>query len=592
MQNIPSPELSTEKTHASSNPLFRTIGLACAMLLIPAFMGVILVLISHKLAPQSRPPSADAAAILTNRVHDGSATTVPQLITLRQDLRRAGYATDDVNLRLWAAHATEPERLFTVPAPEAGKRWNWYIAQDGLHAIAVSIQRDASERRTVGLYDLLDTKWVWTSSLPWPDSHEHPYVFGKNLVLRYSKNAKRFALEVNEKGQIVNIDTLGKGYVETTHAIASSPLFPGAPVAIKNGVFFTSDTNSDTLNGYAYAPLPGLRYAGKGNASTIFSGDGRLKFTAADGRVTVADSLTQTVLQQFEAWPHSTNTSVTATLTPNDGSGLTVFLKTDFGGMPPVVREWSVAIDLYSGKVIKSFNADALFAKPKRTASRQALSPDGLWQLTVNASNLLTVVSVPQNRDVASVSLAALGLQRPLDHVVFLEGGRHVALRQNDNFWLLDFAVARGYGDLVARQTASSCTNLPTATVAAPGELLATSPNGQGVAAPFDSDTLSYANDAGATVPAYLALKAELFAANQAWGYAAALLEKTSRLQEYDVRAPQVNPLLLARYFILSSQHTKAQQTCREALGKHFLCATNETKTVRYHLQGLLFARP
>ncbi len=594
MQNSPVPEHATTNTRNVPRNLIHTVGLACALLLIPALIGVILVQISHTFSPHAQPPPADMTVALTNRLYDGSALNVQQLGIMRRDLRNAGYVTDDVNLRLWAAHASEPEILFSVKAPEQGKKWNWYISQDGLHAIAVSIQRDAFERRAVGLYDLLGSKWVWTNALPWPDSHEHPYVFGKTLVLRFSKNAKRFALEINDKGQIVHIDTLGKGYVETAHAIVSNPRFPGTPIAIKNGVFFASDTQTDTLNGYAYAPLPGFRYAGKGNANTIFSGDGRLKFTAENGHVTVADSLTQTVLQTFDAWVDNTNTAVTATLTPHDGSRLTVFLKTDFGGTPPIVREWSIAIDLYSGSVTKSFNADTLFAKPKPKERLLTTSPDGLWQLSVNASNDLTISSVSHNRTVACVSLAALGCEKPIDQISFLEEGRHVVFRQNDNFWLLDFVVACGYGDLVARQASSSCTNLPitTATAATPSDMLATNPNGQGISAPFDSDTLSYANDTGLTVPAYLALKAELFAANQAWGYAAELLEQTRRLQEYDVRAPQVNPLLLARYFFLSAQPSKARQTCREALGKPFMSATNENKIVRYQLQGLFFAKP
>lgn len=603
MHSTPNPDLPSESAHSSPRNLLHTVLLACAVFLIPVLIGTLFVLGIHKLTPRAAPPPADAAASLTNRLYDGSATNVSQLVALRRDLRNEGHAADDVNLRLWAAHAAEPEILFRVPPPDPGKNWNWYVSQDGAYAIAVSIQLDAFERRTVGLYDLIGEEWGWTNALPWPDTHEQPHVFGRHLVLRFVKNAARFALEVGADGKIVSLDKLGNSAFVTLPPIPSSPLFPGHPVAAKNGVFFTSDMSSGTLFGYAQEPLPGLRYAGKGDVNTIFSGNGLLKFTAAEGRVTVADSLTQTVLQRIDAWPHSTNTFVTGTLTTHDGSRLTVFLKTEFAGAPPVTRDWSVALDLYTGTTVKSFNADALFAKPKRSASLQALSPDGRWQLSVNASNELTIASLSQKRDVARVSLAALGLQKPIDHLAFLEQGRYITLRQRDTFWLLDFAVARGYGDLSARKAASTnaapcavnnLTNPPpaSATGDSPDAQLATSPQGYGVSAPFDADVLSYASDPDATVPSYLALRAELFAANQAWGYSASLLEQTHRLQEYDVRAPRVNPLLLSRYQLLCGQPQKARLTCREALRTLMYDSTDYNRMVRYHLQGLLFATP
>jgi len=593
MQNTPNPDLSTENTSTSRHNLFQTVLLACAVFLIPVLIGFVFVIATHKLLPPAVPPSAKAEAALTNRLYSGNATNVQQLMELRRDLRNEGIATDDVNLRLWAAHVSEPAILFRVSPPSPDKKWNWHVAQDGDHAIAVSAQRDTAERRSVGLYDLIGEKWVWTNALPWPDTHEQPYVFNRHLVLRYAKNAKRFALEVGADGKIVNLDTLGKGSFSLPQAVPANPRFPGTPVAVRKGVFFTSDAQDGSLRGYSLTLLPGLRYAGKGDDNTIFSGNGLLKFSAASGRVTVSDSLTQTILQQIDAWPHSTNTVVTGTLTTHDGSRLTVFLKTCFGGVPPAAKEWCVAIDLYTGTVIKSFNADALFAKPKRSTGLQALSPDGRWQLSVNAANELTIASLSPKRDVARVSFAALG--RPISRVAFLEQGRYVTFRQNDDIWLLDFAIARGYGDLMARK-ASSCsyttnaaaavaeasTNRPAAAVAA----------GASQPAPTDPDLLSYASDPSATAPSYFALRAELFADNQAWAYASALLEQTHRLQEYDSRAPRVNPLQLARYDILTGQRQKSRLVCREALQTLIADHSEYNRMIRYHLQGLLFAVP
>lgn len=591
MQDTPSSGSSTRGGPCSSRNLAQTALLATAVLLVPAALGLLVVLLSHTLRPAATPPPADALAGVTNSLYDGTALDKAQLLDLHAKLRSQGVATDDVNLRLWAASAAEPTVLFSVPPPESGKKWHWSLSHDGLYAVAVSSQRDALERRTVGLFDLLDEKWLWTKVLPWPETHETPYVFNRHLVLRYAKNATRFALEIDGQGTILNIDTLGKGALAPAPTPPPNPLFPGSPVAIKSGVFFASDPADDTLKGYALEALPGLRYVGKGDAHTAFSGNGLLKFNVGQGRVTVYDSLTQTVLQQIDAWPHTTNTVVTGTLSTHDGSRFTVFLKTDLGGTPPVTREWSVAIALYAGTVVRSFNADALFAKPKSGDSLQSVSPDTLWQLSVTPTNVLTVVALPSRQEVARVPLARLGLRHPLSNLAFLEEGRQAALRQNDNLWLLDFTVARGYGDQLSR--AAHCTNavpqpeLPTNLLAD-----ASAEDASATQLPPDSDALTFGNPRNETAPSYLAMRAELFGANQAWGYAAALLEKTRQLQEYDSRAPRVNPLMLARYQLLSGQAGKARTTCRDALRTLIADTTDYNRMIRYHLQGLLFAKP
>ena len=82
----------------------------------------------------------------------------------------------------------------------------------------------------------------------------------------------------------------------------------------------------------------------------------------------------------------------------------------------------------------------------------------------------------------------------------------------------------------------------------------------------FDPDDLARRFDPDAIAPSYLALRAEFCVANQAWGYAAGMLEEMARLQEYDPRAPRVNPLLAARCQLLAGQPHKARATCRDAL--------------------------
>ena len=561
--------------------------LATAVLLIPLLLGILVVILAHKIKPVNTPPPPGAGAV-SNRLDESTATNLTRLVELRRDLRNEGYDTGELNFRIWAAHALQPTVLFHVDPPDSGKRWNWYLSQDGLFAIAVSIQTDARDRRAVGLFDLVADEWLWKNTLPWPDSHEAPYVFNRHVVLRYVKHAARFAMEIDAHGAITGIDSLGKSAFKATPPLYPVPGFPGTPVALRSGVLFTSDTEHQALTGYAQERVPGLHYAGKGDENTLFSGNGLLKFTIRDGRVTVADSLTQTVLQRIDAWRHTTNTLVTGALVTHDGSQLSVFLKTSLAGTPPTVREWSVSVATYSGAVTPTFNADALLAKPRRVYQRQAPSADGRWLVSVTASNVLTVVEQPQNREVAKLDLAAtLGLRKPIDHISFLEEGRHLVLRQSDNLWLLDFAAARGHADLLARKSASSkypVLSPPTAenadTATAPATLVASLP--------------SSTNAPAAAVPAtsYFALRAEWYASHQAWGYAAALLEAAAASAATDGRAPRVNPLLQARADILSGQKQKARLVCRQALMGLIADPSDYNRMARYHLQGLLFSQP
>jgi hypothetical protein len=589
MQNTPNPDLGTVNSRPAANAFLRTALLAAAMFLIPVLLGLLFVLAYQRLAPAAAQPSSDSASV-TNRPAGAAAADLAQLIVLRRDLRNEGLPLDDVNLRIWAAHAAEPERLFNVPPPEEGKHWNWHVSQDGRCAIAVSVQLDTLDRRAVGLYDLVSEKWLWEKALPWPDTHEAPYVFDRHTVLRFTKNARRFAMELNPDGQIVNLSPLGTTPFAVSRPIPSDPAFPGEPVALKNGVFFAADARHQSLIGYAQERLPGLRYAGKGDSHTLFSGNGLLKFTLSDGRVVVSDSLTQTVLQRTDAWPKATNTVVTGALTTHDGSQLSVFLRTEFGGTPPASREWSVALSLYSGTVMQSFNADALLAKPRHALQRQALSPDKQWQVEVSLSNELTFAWQPDPRSPARVNLKQLlGLQKPLDHIAFLEEGRHLVLRQGDNFWLLDFDVARGYADLLARKAANA------ENPAAPRD---PAPLEDETPSSLDEDDVpfrppsTFMEEPNPSIPSALALRAEWFAHNQSWHYAAALLEEARNLQQFDSRAPRVNPLLLARCQLLSGQRQKARLVCREALLQLASDRTDYNRMIRYQLQGLLFANP
>ena len=621
MQDTP-PDNNTSST-PPIQPLPRTILLAGAVFFIPVVIGAFVVLISEKLLPSATQAStAAASAQLTARLHDGSATDIAQLAALRRDLRNAGFPTDEADLRLWAARAEEPECLFRVTPPDAAKRWRWHLANDGLYALAVDSQADAAGRRAVGLYDLASEEWLWNNLLPWPDTHEAPYVFDRRTIIRYAKNDIRFALEVDRNGKIISIDKLGAGAFPLPPPPPPNPRFPGlTAVAGRNGIFFAADPQDGTLHGYAHNTLPGLRYAGPCNETTTFSGNGLMKFSAVTGIVTVADSLTQTVLQTYKAWPAESDTVVNGMAASFDGSNLVISLNSTFTGTPPVKRDWSMDIDIYSGKG-KPNVSDQQPPMPERAASLTAVSPDGKWRFTVDADNGIIITAentkTPTAPPAARVALASLGLITPIQSIAFLEGGRHLVIRQRDDVWLLDFTVARSYGGVMARAAACSKTisqefyriRRETNGTDKANAKLATSTEGYGVSEDYSDADILAADDpfADATAPSYLLLRAETLVANQAWKYAAATLEEAARLQANDPRAPRINPLLLARCQMLAGQDKKARVTCRDALRTLLMrpvmydSATGTTRPphnieesdnrmIRYHLQSLLFSK-
>jgi len=592
MDNNISPLNNTpSQTHSRMNAVL----FAAAVLLISLLAGLLVVVAVHKIKPVSPlpPPSAGDWA---SRLDANAATNLSRLMELRRDLRNDGYASDELSFRIWAAHALQPTALFRVDPPETGKRWNWHLSQDGLFAVAVSIQTDSLDRRSVGLYDLTASEWVWKKTLAWPDSHEAPYVFNRHVVLRFTKKAQRFAMEIDARGTVTGIDSLGKSAAkEIPPALGAVPGFPGEPVAIKSGVLFAVTPEHQGLVGYAMEKVPYLHYAGKGDDNTVFSGNGLLKFTFQGGRVTVADSLTQTVLQQIDAWPRTTNTVVTGALVTQDGSQLSVFLKTSLAGTPPTAREWSVALSTYTGAAKPSFNADALLAKPHRVLQQQAASADGQWLVSVAHSNVLSIVSQAQKREAARVDLgAALGVRKPIDHLAFLEDGRHVVLRQGDNFWLFDFAAARGHADLLARvELSAQASALAEETNQTARTGSASLPSlSDGAAAPLPSFATNTSYLALSPASSCLALRAEWYAGHQAWGYAAAQLEKARACAARDGRAPRTNALLLSRAYILSGQKQKSRLIAREALTQLVSDPSNYNRMIRYQLQGLLFSQP
>lgn len=587
MQNTPDPvPAETGSSRTPPVPLTHTLSLAAALVLIPALLGLLAVLAFHKLNPRPRPP---ADRVANGMPFTGGTDTVERLTLWRRDLRHEGLPTDEANLRIWAARAAEPEILFRVEPPAPDQPWLWFVTQDGLHAMAVSRQIDVLERHTVGLCDLITTQWVWTASMRWPECHGQPAVIGGHTLVRYAANGHRFAMEISPKGLILNLDALGQGTVEAWQPPPPQARFPGTPVAVTRNLFFAADGESGPLLGYAIESLPGLRYAGKGDAHTVCSGNGLLTFRAREGRITVTDTLTQTVLAEYEAWRHTPDTAVTSALASPDGSRFTVFLRTRFPGVPPVERGWCVTLDLPEGRARPFFHADALAARPHPPADPlRTDSPDRRWSLSLTEGNVLRIAAGADRREWAHCALAPLtGVQQPFDALAFLAEGRHVLLRQRDNLWLLDFAAARQYADLLARVHASDAAVAAGAVAEPVTNAYGTFPmlpNRDATRTPADS--------------ARMALHAERCAANQVWFYAAALLDASLRHPVWEGRTPSANRFMLARYHMLAGQNVAARRNLLIALNQldappaFGQSPAQDAPMMRFHLQRLLQALP
>ncbi len=612
--------MMNRKFSLKHNALMRTTLLACMVFLLPVVAGLLFVIISR--AVVVHPPATleiDASNMqITNRLHDGSAVTAPQLLALRGDLRASGVDTAEVDLRLWAARAKEPELIYKVAPPQYGSGWRWYLTHDGVHALALA-DKPVKNRWAAGLFSLVADKWLWTNSLPCSLLSEAPHLISDHLVLRFDANGAKFAMEIDGKGRIMSLERTGGGSAAQPAAVQQvhEPV-AGKVVAHKDGLTFIAVDGDNSLQAFAINSLPGLRDAGEGNAQTVFSGNGLLKLTVDQGQIVLSAALTHTTLQAWHGWPHNTNTVVTAAQATDNGDLFNVFLSTAFDGATPIKREWSVNVNTYAGTIKRNLNPDVQFARPEPVGNKVVVNtPDGRWLMVVNKSNEL-LVTTRDGRPVTKVDLKPLGLREPVRNLLYLADGRHLVLYQDRRVWLLDYAIATTYGGLVAR-AANASSRVSMAAWRVKRETsddgsdktqdaqLALDEEGFGVAESYDADELSFGIDTNAVAPSWLGMRTEMLVANGIWSHAAATLEMIKRLQAWDSRAPRVNPLLMARCQILAGQREQARATCRDALRTLMtLPATydfmtgeykpvknvsaDDNRMIRYQLQGLLFA--
>ncbi|MCL2104835.1 MAG: hypothetical protein FWH21_07260, partial [Kiritimatiellaeota bacterium] len=326
------------------------------------------------------------------------------------------------------------------------------------------------------------------------------------------------------------------------------------------------------LTGYAHCRLPGLYYAGKGDDNTIFSGNGRFKFRVEGERILVEDSLTQKLLQSFRVDKPSIITGISTT---REGDVLTVF-----------VNEKSIAkcfaVNLVSGNVKETLGAE----KVPQTVEDIAFSRDGRWGFVIENNrglNELVIITDANSGSHKEIALVPFGtLHSPISRLTLLEEERHLVIRSDDDFWLLDLSVARNYASQLDRMAAADYAQ------AHPEE------EDKETEKELEEDDYygMWLASFKPTPPiAPIALHAEQLVQHQAWFYAIARFNTCMRYAAMDYRAPRINPLLYARASFLAGQPALGKAICRNVLEQVLLSdRTDYNRMIRYHLQALYFA--
>lgn len=584
----------------------RTVITAVLIFLVPFCAAILLALVARRISPahiQQREGIAAKALAATNAPAIPSPDAgVAELLQYREQLRERGDNIDFTNLRLWATACREPSLIIEVPAPAMGE-WRWSISQDGEYALA--IQKGAPENliKAVALYSFQDEKWIWQRRLPWPEQYEDPWISGGHTILRSSKNDRRFAMEIDEDGRIISLDTLGKGApFETTPPKLPADI-EGTPVALRSNTLFISDISDNSLKGYAVSRIPGLHPAGSITSNSCITGNGLLKFTAADGKISTSDTFTGLQLEECKLWNHSTNTTIQGVAATRDGSKVTVYLRSVFNGDTRIERNWCVYYQP-AEKIIETnlTNAPMFTATAPQT---EIETPDGKWLTTLHDGNIL---NFSRKGDISQCVEVALQKDMdcgndPVQSIELLKDGRYILLKQHSDASLLDLFAVTHYGDLLDRIEQSkrilaahsdeelSRTNLLDTTMR---EVQGEERDPFGDNFNYDmQDYYMYFMDprelAPPGKPSILSLQAEFLATHNAWLYAALKLDRLMLIQEHDQRAPKANPLLLARYWQLCSNKKETRKACKKGLEQLFYDKSDYNRMIRWQLMQTQF---
>ncbi|MFA7172422.1 MAG: hypothetical protein WC340_03245 [Kiritimatiellia bacterium] len=591
-----SAQNQNEKENEPKN-LQKTLRLAALIFLVPFTAAVLLGLLANQISPSKKLAQAARKAEQSAAPVCPAGADRAALLRHRTTLRELGLPIEFTNIRIWAATA-QPELLITLPPLEKGMRCDWHLSRDGKYALSVEkrVGQDTL-RKKVGLYSFVEDLWLWKNTLPWPDTHEVPWVFNNTTVVRSSKNNRRFAMEINLAGDIVAIDALGAGGPFPAKSLVRDARIQGHPVAIVSSLYFVCDEQEGALKGYALRNLPGLYDVGAFDQHTCFSGNGLLKFRAADGIVTIHDAFTQLKLDSKKTWNASTNTAVTGLRANRDGSKLTVQLTTTFQMAELIERKWSLLYKPADSSI--TLNTTNAISSVAQTSSTSIQTPDSAWRIHLRENSALEIVSEKLKNEVVQVDLKehmSCG-DNPVNAISILEDNRFIVLEQRNRAALLDLHAILHYGDLSARW--EHCEAL----LADEGEkqikpfnpAIAQKPEISPESAEDDSDNFNYEmvdyTDKfdprlfePPSKPSILSLQAERLANHHAWIYAACKLEQLMRIEEHDHRAPRANPLLYTRYNILTGDQLRVKQGCEKALDALFYDTTPFNQMIRWQM--------
>lgn len=589
--------------------------LGTAMIIIPLLLGIGYVLLHNTITGRQIRENTEAVPELPHDYLKQLSTAPLQELTNLYHLARInGVGTTPINLAIWAAMADNPACVMSINPPDDNSAWEWRCSIDGRYALALARNGDTAGRRNVALCDLITNEWIWHSLLPWPESYDDPYIVGLCTIVHFEKNERRMALEVDPHGKIIALD-----YLPGKPSDIPPPILPPPPrgvsgrsIALRNGLLMVADNANSLLHGYALNALPGLYPLEPSTAATTtFSGNGRLRFDIAAGQVSVHDTLTHTLMQEVEAWRHTTNTTITSTLAARDGANLSIFFSTHFGEeRSRVTRDWSASLSTYSGKVRTSYDA-TVASRPTTTENKLELtSPNKRWHFKLSPTGTLEISNQTQTTPTLAVNLAPITGPDTFTELTMLEEGRHLILRQAAKLWLLDFECALGYADLQARYHATR-DKKDEPVVAIDSDDL-----GDPTIDPYyeysDAQWIETLSSLDIPSPAPVALQAELMLAHQLWSYAAWLLDAGASYSAMDIRAPRINPLLRARTHIkaahamqqrsaaenepallpiASASRKSARDISKSSLISMLNSYYQHSRMERYQLQGFLFAQ-
>ncbi|MDA3923465.1 MAG: hypothetical protein PF904_02050 [Kiritimatiellae bacterium] len=607
MQDESTTENDQESKSSEQRNFKKTLIFAAALFLIPFIIATLMGVIANQLSPVKQKTKAALAAENsgnTNLPVCSATADISELLQYRNAMKESGQAVDLTNIRIWAAAAKQPALLISVKPPAPGKEWSWRLSKDGMHALAIEIDPENSLLKQVALYSFEKEQWVWQNRLPWPESHESPWVFNNTTIIRSSKNNRRFAMEINPEGNIVSIDSLaGDGPFPETE-IQPDNSIPGTAIAVRSNVYFIKDSQDCSLQGYALSTVPGLYPAGEIGETTCFSGTGLLKFTAKAGIIKVIDAFTGITLSEKAGWIASSNTVVSALASNRDGSELNLLMSSTFEAPQAVTRKWRILYTPEDNNLnISMTNATSIVKTPP---SSTILTPLKKWIINLRSESILAVFDHATGKEVTKVDLKKhINCNgNPILEASLLEGESYILLKQRNRAFLLSLNSIVHYGDLLARLKLCK-KNLSEYTE---DELLQTNLVDNSMreieSANSDkaADTFNYAMDIDQNqmdprlleppaLPSILSLQAEFLATHHAWLYATGKLKQLTKMQENDNRAPRANPLLCSRYLQLSGKNEEAKKVCRKALNSLFYDFTPYNRMIRYQMLKTFFLK-